>query len=372
MALISTEQLKRIIESYLDESALNMDSESYNSSDNVSTVTGLMNKIAATFTIEGDYTEEGLADLDGPEITNGNTLEEYFRDFVEPSNFDETGANALAPSYPHEAPVSYSVEQGKQTFKTTERMSGYSQSFNSKEEEAAYVAGIARRLYDSETLWKNQLKKQILGAVAAAHTLNPITTYAPATASTLKIGEKVKDGAGNVYVVRKAIANNTQLATAVATGQLVKLDLATSMAIPTDATTGEAFIKSVKDYVAKFMKPRSGYSLNGNIAGKGTYKLYIKEGILPSIEVDTMAGAFNQDRLTFGVPVVEVTDFGTANENVFAMLVDTRGIRVSNVERIATSQLNGEGAFVNYYLHERPLARWSPNVKVHVWNKSAQ
>ena len=115
------------------------------------------------------------------------------------------------------------------------------------------------------------------------------------------------------------------------------------------------------------MKPRSGYSLNGNIAGKGTYKLYIKEGILPSIEVDTMAGAFNADKLTFGVPVVEVTDFGD-NANVFAMLVDTRGIRVSNVEKIATSDTNGEGAFINYYIHERPLAHWSPNVKTHVWN----
>ena len=140
------------------------------------------------------------------------------------------------------------------------------------------------------------------------------------------------------------------------------------MAVPTDASTGEAFIKSVKDYVAKFMKPRSGYSLNGNIAGKGTYKLYIKEGILPSIEVDTMAGAFNQDKLAFGVPVVEVTDFGD-NANVFAMLVDTRGIRVSNIEKIAASDTNGQGAFVNYYIHERPLAHWSPNVKVHVWNK---
>ena len=368
MALISTEQLQKIIETYLDEFYITADSASNKTFDKVSAGTGLMSKIAATFTIEGDYTEEGLADLDGPEITNGNALEEYFRDFIEPQEFDETGANTLAPSYPNEAPVYYSEEQEKQTFKTTERMSGYSQSFNTKEEAAAYVAGIARRLYDSETLWKNQLKKQLLGIVASAHSQVVPTTYAPATASSLNIGDKVKGGE-NIYVVRKKISNNTELAAAVDAGQLVKLDLATSMAVPTDATTGEAFIKSVKDYAAKFMKPRSGYSLNGNIAGKGTYKLYIKEGILPSIEVDTIAGAFNQDRLTFGVPVVEMTDFG-ANENVFAMLVDTRGIRVSSVEKIATSQLNAEGAFINYYLHERPLAHWSPNVKVHVWNKA--
>ena len=367
MALISTEQLKNIIKTYLDENDITMDSADYAALDKVSTVTGLVNKIAATFTIEGDYTEEGLAELDGPAITTGNALEEYFRDFVEPSDFDETGANALAPSYPHNAPVSYSVEQGKKTFKTTESMSGYSQSFNSAAEVATYVSGIVRRLYDSETLWRNELKKQLLGIVAKEHTLNPTKTYDAASASTLKVGEKVKDGNGTPYIVRKGIANNTSLENAVAAGQLVKLDLATAMAVPADATTGEAFIKSVKDYVSKFAKPRSGYSLNGNIAGKGTYKLYIKEGILPSIEVDTMAGAFNQDKLAFGVPVVEVTDFGD-NANVFAMLVDTRGIRVSNVERIATSQLNGEGAFVNYFLHERPLAQWSPNVKTHVWN----
>ena len=368
MALISTEQLKTIVKNYLDEGNITMDSAEYAALDKISTVTGLINKIAATFTIEGDYTEEGLADLDGPEIATGNALEEYFRDFVEPSDFDDTGANAMAPAYPHNAPVSYSVEQKKQTFKTTESMSGYAQSFKDAAEVATYVSGITRRLYDSETLWRNGLKKQLLGIVAKEHTRNPTKTYAAASASTLKVGEKVKDGNGIPYVVRKSIANNTTLENAVAAGQLVKLDLATAMAVPTDATTGEAFIKSVKDYVAKFMKPRSGYSLNGNIAGKGTYKLYIKEGILPSIEVDTMAGAFNADKLTFGVPVVEVTDFGD-NANVFAMLVDTRGIRVSNVEKIATSDTNGQGAFVNYYIHERPLAHWSPNVKVHVWNK---
>lgn len=368
MALISTEQLKTIVKNYLDENNIDMDSADYAALDKISTVTGLMNKIAATFTIEGDYTEEGLADLDGPEIATGNALEEYFRDFVEPSDFDETGKNALAPSYPHNAPVSYSVEQKKQTFKTTESMSGYSQSFNSAAEVATYVSGIARRLYDSETLWRNELKKQLLGIVAKEHTLAPSTTYTPGVATAYEIGQKLKDDANNVYVVRKKITNGTTLENAIAAGQLVKLDLATTMAVPTDATTGEAFIKSVKDYVAKFMKPRSGFSLNGNIAGKGTYKLYVKEGILPSIEVDTMAGAFNQDKLAFGVPVVEVTDFGD-NANVFAMLVDTRGIRVSNVEKIATSDKNGEGAFVNYYIHERPLAHWSPNVKVHVWNK---
>ena len=119
MALISTEQLKNVVKNYLKENDIDLTSDEYAALDKVSAVTGLMNKIAATFTIEGDYTEEGLADLDGPEIATGNALEEYFRDFVEPSDFDETGANALAPSYPHNAPVSYSVEQAKQTFKTT-------------------------------------------------------------------------------------------------------------------------------------------------------------------------------------------------------------------------------------------------------------
>ena len=73
MALISTEQLKAIVKTYLDEGDITMDSAEYAALDKVSTVTGLINKIAATFTIEGDYTEEGLADLDGPEITTTST-----------------------------------------------------------------------------------------------------------------------------------------------------------------------------------------------------------------------------------------------------------------------------------------------------------
>ena len=58
MALISTEQLKNIVKTYLDENDIDMTSAEYAALDKVSAVTGLMNKIAATFTIEGDYTEE--------------------------------------------------------------------------------------------------------------------------------------------------------------------------------------------------------------------------------------------------------------------------------------------------------------------------
>ena len=76
MALISTEQLKNVVKNYLKENDIDLTSDEYAALDKVSAVTGLMNKIAATFTIEGDYTEEGLADLDGPEIATGNALEE--------------------------------------------------------------------------------------------------------------------------------------------------------------------------------------------------------------------------------------------------------------------------------------------------------
>ena len=54
MALISTEQLKNVVKTYLDENDIDLTSDEYAALDKVSAVTGLMNKIAATFTIEGD------------------------------------------------------------------------------------------------------------------------------------------------------------------------------------------------------------------------------------------------------------------------------------------------------------------------------
>ena len=47
--------------------------------------------------------------------------------------------------------------------------------------------------------YRNELKKRLLGIVAKEHTLNPSKTYAAASASTLKVGEKVvADGAHRV------------------------------------------------------------------------------------------------------------------------------------------------------------------------------
>ena len=360
MKLVSLPQLNAIFKAYLDQDKIANPVFSASKE----SLTGLVNKIFAEVFLDGDY-EEGLGFMDGFKVEVGNTIEEWFINFVSPEDYDDTGATDRAPARPNYQKATYSERLGRKKFKTTVDMGTIQKAFSDRESYDRLIMSITKRLYDSLTLYLNDCKRHLIGTVCAKlESVATDTAFAKGTA--YKAGDRVQ---GGVILEDMTTSQNTYntLTDAVKAGKAVALDLVTSIAVPANAETGEAFIKSVKDYVAKFMKPRSGYSLNGNIAGKGTYKLYVKEGILPSIEVDTMAGAFNQDKLAFGVPVVEVTDFGD-NANVFAMLVDTRGIRVSNVEKIATSQMNGEGAFVNYYIHERPLAHWSPNVKTHVWN----
>ncbi len=162
--------------------------------------------------------------------------------------------------------------------------------------------------------------------------------------------------------------DSIDVAKVVARGDAVYLDTFTNMVPPSDATTSEAFIKDVKEYAEAFQFPSQGFSLNGNIAGVAPkYILLVKKGIFPSLEVDTMAGAFHLEKLGFGVEAMTIKDFGN-NKNTFAMLVDERAIKLHNTTRYTLEQINADGGFINYTIHDEELAFYSPNTMIHVWN----
>lgn len=93
MKMISLDALHAIVKSYVDENMIANTTFTATKED----LTGLLNKIAKEVTIDGDYSE-GLDFMSGYDITLGNTIEEYFANFIAPEDYDETGAECKAPS----------------------------------------------------------------------------------------------------------------------------------------------------------------------------------------------------------------------------------------------------------------------------------
>ena len=103
--------------------------------------------------------------------------------------------------------------------------------------------------------------------------------------------------------------------------------------------------------------------------------LYLKgSSILPSLEVDTWAGAFHKEMAGLGVTVKNLEDFGTIagdNEDAYAVLLDPRGVKVYPHQINAAQSENGQGEFVNHYLHSTFTAHVSKNTNIHIFRPAA-
>ena len=114
-----------------------------------------------------------------------------------------------------------------------------------------------------------------------------------------------------------------------------------------------------------------GNSINGNSLGATEgLVLLVKQSVIPSLEVDTWAGAFQAQMVSLPAEVVVVKDFGSCDDKVYAMLVDRRGMRLHPTFNGTFENLNGEGAFLNIFRHTEDTAFLSRNVFVHFWKEA--
>lgn len=144
-------------------------------------------------------------------------------------------------------------------------------------------------------------------------------------------------------------AAKRQLIGNMATEAAKKPALVSTLAKPTDTATGEAFIKKVKELV-EIAKDMNDHNLASHVCGAApSLKLYVKQGVMPSILVDTMAGAFSQEALAIPAEIKTVLDFGTADESIYAILVDERAIKLHDDINIVTTDYTAEFDQDNYY-----------------------
>ena len=282
-----------------------------NSSDNLYKA---VDKIGKMVMLDGQFIDK-LPELDGDELPLGKTIEEYFIDLTLPEAYGNitTAAGAdKAPALPTVENCSYSYSLGREKIKTTVPYDNVERAARSVEDASNMITKILERLGNSYEMFKFAAKKQLLGNAA---------------------------------------------------DKAVTAKLVTTIAKPVDTATSEAFIKQIKQDVETASFPNEG-GLNGSLIGAAPeLVLYVKKGVMPIVEVDALAGAFNEGRLAIPAKVKVVDDFGSmTNTDVYAILVDPRGIKLHRDYHAIRQSENADGDFINYVDHSEHTGFISKNV----------
>lgn len=320
-------------------------------------IAGMVDKIGKQLTLKGIFTDK-LPELDGEELPLGKTIEEYFMDLVTPRDYTENVSemNPLGNYKQTARKPYYSRSYGKKVIPITRPYNDIERACINNEVASAVVAEIMADLDNSHKLYKFNLKKALLRIAFELIDEAYETDKTYGVNTKYDKGDYVKsnvEGSTDIGVVMDNIpANgNKTFAERVEAGQIVVLDMVAKVDEPVDTLTGEAFIKQIKKDVEAMGFATEGTSLNGAVIGEVPHAvLYIKKGIIPELEVDTFAGAINKGEVAIPCEVRVVDDFNGYTDG-FALLTDSRGIRLHPDWNMLLSQENAAQAWINYFLH---------------------
>lgn len=173
------------------------------------------------------------------------------------------------------------------------------------------------------------------------------------TEGAANMGAKIMERLQNSYDLTKYQVKKQLLGNAI--DKAVAANSYVSIAAPVDTSTGEAFIKQIKTDVEAAQFAHMGDCLAGAnclIGGAPELVLYVKKGIIPSLEVDTLAGAFNKEDLAIPCRIKVVDDFGTmTNSTAYAVLVDPRAVKLHNGYNALRAKENATGDWISYVRH---------------------
>lgn len=263
-----------------------------------------------------------LPELSGDNLPFGETIEEFMVNDFLPSDF----------SYQDGAPKKNAT---RATFA-----------------EAVYSYPMKEQLWELGVP-RNQFRRVSLGE----------RSFGDLIASTLS----TLDSSANAwnYAAKRQLLGNAAL-------EAAKIaSLKTEIAKPTDTASGEAFIKAVKACVEVASDMNNGNLAQHTAAAAPSLTLYIMQGVMPSIEVDTMAGAFNEAKLAIPATVKTVLDFGTASDSgIYAILVDSRAIKLHDDILTVTSDYEGRMDQDNFYRHQKQTGFISKYGYIHVFKNA--
>ena len=375
MSVTTLAQLRADLASYVNAAKINVKTW-ITTANNPAKV---LDKIGLMRHLDQNLAKDKLRMFDGEYMDFGKTIEEWESDLTPATAYDASGSGALTPDVPGYRPTSWSYTLGRKKFKKSLYYNEYEKGVHNAAEFGVFMADFFKKLEDSFIQWRYTAKRELVG-VAANRCLSVQSTSNPdydgvfAVATAQDKNDVVSDSDGNIYLVFKDYPSNgaTDLADAIAKGYLVKYDLITTIAKPVDSSTGEAFIEQLKKDVEIAEDSSEGHSFNGNALGaigEGLV-LLVKHGIMPTLDVKTMAGAFHLDKVAIPTEVVPLKDFGAANAKVYAMLVDRRALRLHPTYNATRENLNGDGDFLNIFRHTENTAFISNNAFIKVYKES--
>lgn len=319
MAKLTLSGLKTLVNTELDVDRIAVDAPF---EPTVERLTGLIVKIGDQYDISSSF-EDKLGHLTHKYLGYGTTVEEWFVNLRLPVDHDASGSTNMAPKDPTFEDVAYSYVLDKKVMDTTIRNEDIKKGFLGEAEFSALTARIGENLYKAQSLHRYFVKKGLLGRFIDAIPANSAT-------STMQ----------------------------------------TQMAKPTDTASVEAFAKAVKNKIEDLSDLITDTNnITGVPARAPELTLYLLPGIRSVIDVDLLAGAFNQNRAEIGVKIIVVEDFGnlSVNTGAWGLLVDDRGLRVYPSQAEADHDRNGQGGFTNLYLKEAYTVIYSKVINAHLF-----
>ena len=377
MAKLALALLKSFVASYVDNAKIGVESFTETRDNSV----GLLDVLGKIYTNWQNYADK-LALFDGEDLSFGKTVEEWAQDLIMPENFDASGSSTLAPHDSTYRPVSFSYTLGKKTIPQTIRNNDIERAVHNIAQFTDVITGKTKAMYDSETMLRYAIKRQGLGVLATRCVAQEDSSNADVTlateGTTITGAHSVNElfyitGNTKMYILVKPIASGAGLTgtTAIAGGYLIESKLVQVITQPVDNSTGEDFIEQVLDDVEIAEDFSEGHSLNGNTLGgnpEAGLVLVLKQGIMSPLKVRTLAGAFHEDKLAIPAQIVVIPDFGDADSDIYAMLVDRRIMKLHNTYRAVRENANGQGDFLNMFYHTENTLHISRNCYVKVYS----
>ena len=362
MAKLSLTQITEIANTYVSENSVSV--AQFVATKNNSA--GLVDKIGKLVLLDSSYVDK-LAMFEGERLSFGKTIEEVNQDLILPEAFSEAGSGALSLHNPTYRPAFYSYTLGRKKFPMSIRYDDLERAVHFEGQYAELMAMKTKRLFDSYAVWRYQVKREILAKLIgyADEVKTDATAYA--TNKDYAVGDYISGGSPTKYgiVVKPITASQTETNTwakCLAGGWVIILDLITEIAVPTDTSTGEAFVKQLKADLEVGSDISEGHSLNGNTLGATEgLVLLTKQGVMPVLDVDVMAGAFHLNKVSVPAEQITIRDFGSDNTDVYAILCDRRMVKLHNTYEAVREAFNEDGDFQNLVLHSEDTAFISRN-----------
>lgn len=269
----------------------------------INDTTGLVEKCMDQICLNQLFTDK-LPELDGDEKEFGAYVEEYGMGLLVPK-----AATSLIDGQSYGVPYYAPAVQGTfHSWKLPEYIVAGSTSYNkykssmkSPEAYASFVSSVLKQMIDSYNQARYEEKKELLGWAA------------------------------NNVAVKQILAK------------------------PVDTASGEAFIKAVKNIAedASFARDITVGEKTITLGAAEGLTLYLNKGIMSSLEVDTLAGAFNKEDLAMPV-TIKVVDFGATGmgtNQAYGLIVDNRAIKLFPNRNTVGEDVNAYHDFVTVSRH---------------------